>query len=366
MPPKKHTSSQSQQTSLFFDSDFEVNMPQKAEPAPAATVVEESVEETPVFESQTQEPEATPAPAPEPVPVQAPEPTPAPALEANAIDFSKPTYKFISLGSGSSGNCAYLGVNGEGILIDAGVAADNVVQMLRDNGITMDHVHAIILTHDHGDHVRYAYNLARSHKHIRIYSSRRMLTGMLRKHNISRRISDYHNPFYVEMPFKILNMEITAFPTNHDGTENFGFSIVCEGKHFVVATDMGSITDRAMHYMKQANFLMLESNYDGEMLDTGHYPEYLKNRIRNAHGHLSNIDAAKFLSENYSPQLKYVFLCHLSHDNNTPEIALATNRAALESCGATVGDGSNHATEATKDVQLYALPRFDASLLFHL
>lgn len=274
--------------------------------------------------------------------------------------------QFASFGSGSSGNCSYLGDDNGGVLIDAGVDPEHVFDSLRRNGVSPSMVKGIVLTHDHSDHVRYAYGIVRRYKHIRIYCTPRMMNGILRHHNISRRIKEYQEPVFKEIPFKVAQFKFTAFETSHDATDNMGFMVEADGKRFVVATDMGVITERAEHYMSQAEYLMIESNYDLEMLNGGKYPEYLKNRVRGEKGHLDNTVAAQFVASHYSPQLKYVFLCHLSNDNNTPEIALQCMRQALEGAGATVGDASNSTEMRQRDVQLYALPRYDTSTWFVL
>jgi len=282
---------------------------------------------------------------------------------------SKHTHKglcFISFGSGSSGNCAYLGTQRGGILIDAGIDIDNVFPVLERNGIKPDKVKGIILTHDHQDHVRYAYRIVRKYKHIRIYCTMRLMKGMLRKHNISSRVQDYQVAIYKEIPFRVMDMEITAFETSHDGSDNMGFHIQWEDECFVVGSDMGIITPRAEHYMALANHLMIESNYNHEMLEGGRYPEILKDRVRGAVGHLDNAVAAQFVADHYDKRLQHVFLCHLSNDNNTPDIARATMREALERIGVSVGDGSNAVGQRDCDVQVYALPRFAPSLWFVL
>ncbi len=272
---------------------------------------------------------------------------------------------FMSFGSGSSGNCAYLGNAEGGVLVDAGIDPDTVFKVLARNGITPKMIGGVILTHDHADHVRYAYKIARMHKHIRIYCTPKLLNGMLRNHSISRRIKDYHESIFKEIPFKVAGMTVTAFDTSHDATDNMGFFVEGWGHNFVVATDMGEITERAEFYIRQADYLMIESNYDRHMLDTGRYPEFLKARVRGARGHLDNEVTAAFVGSN-CPSVKYVFLCHLSNDNNTPEIAITTVRKALEGNGITVGDASYSPDQRGRDVQLYALPRFDASPLFIL
>lgn len=276
------------------------------------------------------------------------------------------TMHFASFGSGSSGNCAYLGNDREGILIDAGVDHEKVFKTLAQNGISPAMVKGIILTHDHADHIRYVYRICRQYKHIHVYCTPRLMNGLLRHHNISRRIKEYQEPIFKEIPFHLASLTITAFDTSHDGADNMGFYIEGGNKRFVVATDMGEITNRADLYMRKAQYLMIESNYDRKMLDTGHYPEYLKARVRSKDGHLDNAVTAEFVADMYTSDLKYVFLCHLSNDNNTPEIALKMTRTALERKGATVGDASNTPTQRHRDVQVYALPRYDTSTWFVL
>lgn len=273
---------------------------------------------------------------------------------------------FISFGSGSSGNCAYIGSANGGILVDAGVDAMEVEAELRRFGIGMDSIKGIILTHDHSDHVRFVYPLVRKRPHIGIYCTPRVLNGMLRRHNISRRIKDYHRPIYKEHPFSIGGFSIVAFEVPHDGSDNAGFFITYGRHRIAVATDLGEVTERADFYMRQANYIMLEANYDAAMLAYGTYPEYLKARIRSANGHLCNDDAARYLASIVTPALRRVFLCHLSKDNNTPELALRTVESALASVGITVGDGSGSPYANRAPLQLQALPRFDSTGLIPL
>ena len=192
-----------------------------------------------------------------------------------------------------------------------------------------------------------------------------VMAQMLQRCRISSRIQDYHVPIFKEIPFRVLDMEITAFETMHD-VKSVGFSIEYEGERFVVATDTGIITERAAYYMSRANYLMIECNYDREMLVKGHYPQMLKDRVMGEKGHLDNKVAAQFVADHYHDALHYVFLCHLSKDNNTEEIALTTMRQALESRGLSTGDGSNAASQNNRDVQICALPRYNPSSWFVL
>ena len=267
--------------------------------------------------------------------------------------------RFISFGSGSSGNCAYIGTSKAGVLIDAGVEGKYVTEQLLHNGIDADAVKGILLTHDHGDHVKYAYSLLRFHRHMKLFCTPKTLNGLLRRHSISRRIKEYHAPIYKEFPFEIGDMTITAFEVSHDGTDNVGYSVEGAGVRMVVATDTGFVTERADYYMRGADAVMIEANYDAEMLRRGPYPEHLKARIASPAGHLDNADTAAYLASIASPSLQYVFLCHLSHDNNCPEVAVKTVSDALAAAGQTVSDSS-----LKRGIHLSALPRFTASPLF--
>lgn len=273
--------------------------------------------------------------------------------------------EFISFGSGSSGNCAYIGVKGEGgVIIDAGVDAENVISELRRNSIPSDKIAGIVLTHDHTDHVRFAYKLLRALPALRLYCTPRIINGILRRHSISGRIKDRHTPIFKEFEFTAGPLVITPFEVSHDGSDNVGFSICAGESTFVVVTDTGYITERADHYIRQANYLMIEANYDRHMLEVGPYPLHLRSRIASERGHMDNQDTASYLARIHTSALTDIYLCHLSHDNNTPECALATVSDALVARGITVADASGSVESRSAAVRLYALPRHDSSPLF--
>ena len=290
---------------------------------------------------------------------------------------------FMSFGSGSSGNCAYLGTPRGGVLIDAGIrepvkyhrkkknpqrqdvpTLDQALDELERNGVSRDMVKGVLLTHAHQDHMRCLYP-AVSRCDCSVYCTMGVMSQMVQRCRISSRIHDRHVAIFKEIPFRIMDMEITAFETSHD-VKSVGFDIEYEGEHFVVATDMGIITERAAHYMSRANYLMIECNYDLEMLENGKYPQMLKDRVKGEKGHLDNVVAAQFVANHYHEGLHYVFMCHLSKDNNTEEIALSTMRQALEARGLSVGDGSNAPSQRNRNVQIYALPRYNTSSWFVL
>ena len=271
---------------------------------------------------------------------------------------------FQSFGSGSSGNCCYIGTATGGLLIDGGIREDAVENMLKSNGIKMSMIKGILLTHDHNDHIKYVYKILRNYKGITLFCTNRVINGMLRYHNVSNRIRDFHMAIFKEIPFKVGDFEVTAFETSHDGNDNMGFSIEYSGRHFVLATDMGIVTPRAHHYISKSNILVVESNYDLTMLKEGRYPEHLKARIMTETGHMQNENTANLLKEIYHEGLRHVFLCHLSAENNTPSKALIASRGALESLGLKIGDGDGSLEDRAADISLSVLPRTEPSRWF--
>lgn len=274
--------------------------------------------------------------------------------------------RFISFGSGSSGNCAYIGTCNCGLLIDGGVDNNFVMEQLAKNAIDPRSIHGIILTHDHFDHVRYAYAILRRNTHMRLFCTPKMLKGLQMRHNVSRRIADYHQPVYKEFPFKAGELTVTPFETSHDGSDNVGYAVEYNGVRFAVTTDTGLVTPRADFYMRQAHYLMLESDYDAEMLRTGPYGAHLKARIASATGHLDNADTGRYLATlpGEGP-LQRVWLCHLSHINNTPEIALSTVQKFIMQAGTPLCvDAEPRPTETR--LHIGVLPRNTASPLYCL
>ena len=210
---------------------------------------------------------------------------------------------------------------------------------------------------------RSAYTILRRYPHMKLWATPRCLNGILRRHSISRRIKDFHAPIYKEFAFTVGDISITPFETSHDGTDNVGFCIEYREHTLVIATDTGRITDRADFYIRKADILMIEANYDAGMLRRCARPEYLKARIASERGHMDNADTARYLAGMWTGSLTHIYLCHISEDTNTPEQALATIRGALEAAGISVGDGSGRLDQRDADVQLTALPRFDCSPL---
>jgi phosphoribosyl 1,2-cyclic phosphodiesterase len=157
-------------------------------------------------------------------------------------------------------------------------------------------------------------------------------------------------------PIQMGDFLVRPFPVPHDASENVGYEIQVEGITFVVITDVGSITEDIRESISHANYLVIEANHDEEMLLSGPYPEYLKKRILSPTGHLSNKDCGEVLANNMTEDLKHVWLCHLSEENNHPELARKTVEAILRSYGIIPG----------KDMELEVLRRQVPSGVYEL
>ena len=237
---------------------------------------------------------------------------------------------FCSLSSGSSGNCYYLGNELNGILIDAGIPAGTIRKILKNNGISMQSIMGVLVTHMHMDHIRGLGLLCRKNN-LPLFTTQKIWKSILsRQKNISgitlREIG-------LQQSFHLAGFNIEAFPVSHDAPETLGFHICAEDYKVTIATDLGHICQTAAPYIKAANLLVLESNYDEKMLMNGNYPHFLKARILSDHGHLGNHQTSAFLAGNVGENLRHICLAHLSNNNNTPEIALQTLKQAFTERG---------------------------------
>lgn len=153
---------------------------------------------------------------------------------------------------------------------------------------------------------------------------------------------------------QLKDFQITCFEVPHDGTDNVGYCISIDGKTFAFLTDIGHITETAAHYIGMANYLVLEANYDETMLRMGPYPAHLKERIAGPNGHMSNREMADYIANHKPEGLRYLWLCHLSKDNNHPELAYKTVEMALKERGILTG----------QDLQVIPLKRTSPSELY--
>ena len=255
--------------------------------------------------------------------------------------------KFISFGSGSSGNCYYLGTATDGLLIDIGVGIRALKKHFKDYGIALNSVRRILITHDHADHIKSVGSFSYDY-HVPVYATHAVHVGIDHNYCIQRKVpEELKRVLEKEVPVKVGDFTITPFPVPHDASENVGYQIDVEGVTFLIITDVGSVTEEVKRRISNAHYLVIEANHDIEMLVRGPYPKYLKERILSPFGHLSNSECGTALAENMSEKLRHIWLCHLSEENNHPELARKTVETVLRSYGIIPG----------KDVELEVLKR---------
>ncbi|MBQ4276793.1 MAG: MBL fold metallo-hydrolase [Bacteroidaceae bacterium] len=255
--------------------------------------------------------------------------------------------KFLSIGSGSSGNCYYLENDEAAILIDTGVGIRRLKRSMKEYGISPSKLKGILITHDHADHVKAAGHVSHEYA-LPVYATQLVHQGICRNYHSPKKIESDKIVFIEkDLPFTLAGFQITAFTLPHDSSENVGYCIEYGGQTFTIMTDVGAVTQNVLDYIGRSNYLVIEANYDEEMLRGGKYPKVLQDRIMSGTGHLSNHQAAQALSDTFHPDLRHVWLCHLSEENNHPELARKTVEFHLRSFGIIAG----------KDFQLDVLRR---------
>jgi len=261
--------------------------------------------------------------------------------------------RFQSFGSGSSGNCYFIGNASNGLLIDAGLGVRSIRKCLRNLGLDFENLWGVFVTHDHADHIKAVGPIGEKHR-VPIYSTHKVHEGIQRSYCVTEKL--YSSRKYIEKneTIQVGDFKVTAFHVSHDATDNVGYTVEYKEKIFTFATDLGFVSEDAAKHLERSNYMVLESNYDEQMLLKGSYPPHLRSRITADTGHLSNDQAGLFLSQIFNDRIKHIFLCHLSRENNIPELAYTTIQNYLEDKQVVVG----------KDVQLVTLDRLNPSELY--
>lgn len=225
-----------------------------------------------------------------------------------------------SIASGSNGNCYYVENDDDAVLIDAGVSTKQIVERMARLGLSLSKLRGVFISHEHTDHIRGIDVFSRKHA-VPVF--------MTQKTHASSGCFIKDNPvsfFSPGKPVQMGSIRVHPFLKSHDAIEPCGFSVSSGSSRVAVLTDVGLHCENVIEHIRNADALFLESNYDDQMLKTGPYPVHLKKRIASDRGHLSNTQAGMLTLEYATTRLKHVFLSHLSANNNTPELALATFR----------------------------------------
>lgn len=242
--------------------------------------------------------------------------------------------QFCSLFSSSSGNSTYIGAGDKGILIDAGVSAKKIKEALLSRSIDPAKIDAIFVTHEHSDHITGLRVLA-SNFRIPVFATEGTMSALEENGTVCGKFP------YEIIPregVQIGDMLVKSFATPHDSRESCGYKIILpDMRKVAVATDIGKITPTVEENILGCDLVMLESNHDVAMLQSGEYPYYLKRRILSDRGHLSNEACAEMAVRLIEKGTTRLFLGHLSKENNFPELAYQTTFAALCQTGALEG-----------------------------
>lgn len=229
-------------------------------------------------------------------------------------------FQFCSLYSGSSGNCSFVQTNNTKILIDAGESAKKIGEALNSINVDPSSIDAILITHEHSDHIKGLGVFSKKFQ-IPVYANLETWNAMPKQ---KEKIDENNIHIFEFDKFNIGDIEVKPFSIPHDAANPCGFNLYHDNKKMSIATDIGHMTKDVINHLTDSSFMLLEANYEPEILKCSSYPYLLKERIKGPNGHLSNSDAGKTISYLMNHGLNNVMLGHLSKENNFPELAYKT------------------------------------------
>lgn len=232
----------------------------------------------------------------------------------------------IALQSGSNGNCIYVETGGVKLIFDAGINGKQAEARLAVHGRDIREVDAVIISHDHGDHIRHAGVYQRKYG-LPLYVTQKTYETADKRHPLGK-LHDVRF-FCAGGALQFRGVSVEAISTPHDASDGAVFVVSSGRKRLGIMTDLGHVFDGLPELLDSLDAVFLESNYDPDMLECGPYPAFLKKRIKGPEGHLSNIEAAELLKAISGNRLKWACLSHLSEQNNNAAVALQTHRDIL-------------------------------------
>lgn len=231
--------------------------------------------------------------------------------------------RLCSIASGSSGNCIYVGSEQTHLLIDTGISKKRIDEGLSELGIKGEELSAILVTHEHSDHIQGLGAFSRKYG-IPIYATRGTIAGIKDCKNLGKLADELFHEVMIDQLFSIGDIKVKPFAISHDANEPSGFRMENDSKAVAIATDLGEYDDYIVENLKNLNAIVLEANHDVHMVEVGPYPYYLKQRVLSKRGHLSNELTGRLLCNILHDKLKYIMLGHLSMENNYDELARET------------------------------------------
>jgi len=229
-------------------------------------------------------------------------------------------FKFCSLFSGSTGNCSFVQTSTTKLLIDAGESAKKISEALQSINIEPNSVDAILVTHEHSDHIKGLSTFSKKFN-VPVYANFETWEAMSKQKD---KMEEDKIKLFTFDKFSIGDIDIMPFSIPHDAANPCGFNLYHNNKKMSIATDIGHMNSEIINHLAHSSFLLLEANYEPEILKCSSYPYLLKQRIKGPNGHLSNTDAGKTISYLTNFGLNNVMLGHLSKENNFPELAYKT------------------------------------------
>ncbi len=230
--------------------------------------------------------------------------------------------RVMALQSGSNGNSIFVEAGGVRLLVDAGISGIQMETRLAAHGIDACQIDGLLISHDHSDHVRSMGVFQRKYG-MPVYVTERTILAARRRNRLG--LIDDVRCFSSGTAWRIGALTVETIPTPHDSVDGVGFVFDDGCNRLGVLTDLGHAFPGLAEVLRSLDAVLLESNYDPQMLEAGPYPENLKRRIRGPQGHLSNGEAAELLSDAFRGRLRWACLAHLSEQNNDPRLALQTH-----------------------------------------
>jgi len=237
--------------------------------------------------------------------------------------------KFCPLVSGSSGNATFISYKNTKILVDCGVSARQIKYLLGQIGESLQDISAILITHEHSDHVKGAGVLFKT---VPVYATEKTWQAMTRRQENA--MPALARVIAADETIELNDLTVQPFSIPHDAADPVGYNLMGSNKKVTVATDMGKISESVATAIRGSDTILLESNYDPGMLQNGRYPWFLKNRITSNLGHLSNEQAATLCCAFVRSGTRRIILGHLSENNNLPDMAFGAVKDALCQIGA--------------------------------
>ncbi len=233
--------------------------------------------------------------------------------------------ELMSIASGSSGNCIYVGTDQNHLLVDTGISKKRIESGLHQIGLKAEELDGILITHEHTDHVSGLGVMARKYE-IPVYATRGTIEAVLKKESLGVIEPSLFREITPKSEFSIGELTIHPIPTSHDAAEPVSYVVRNENKAAGIVTDLGKYDDYLIDKIQKLDVLLLEANHDVNMLQVGAYPFRLKQRILGELGHLSNELSGQLLGQVLHDKMKRIILGHLSKENNYPDLAYETVR----------------------------------------